>query len=71
MHHAEAHELGLLEARNHPQHAGLLAPLDLRLESDEAEVIGGQIVLPKLHDRVRRAVGARIDQADRLHRTEA
>ena len=70
MHHPEAHELGVLEAGDHPQHARLLAPLQLRLEPDQAEVIAGQVVLAQLHDRVRRAPGARIDEADRLHRTE-
>ena len=71
MHHAEADELRVLEARNHRQHARLLAPLQLRLEADEAEVIAGEVVLPQLHDGVRRAAGARIDEADRLHRAEA
>ena len=71
MHHAEAHELCLLEARNQPQHARLSAPFDLRLEADEAEVIAGEIVLPQLHGGVGLPSGARIDQPDRLHRTEA
>ena len=70
MHHAEADELGVLEAGNHRQHARLLAPLQLRLEADQAEVVAGEVVLPQLHDGVRRAAGARIDQADRLHRAE-
>ena len=55
MHHAEAHELGVLEARDHPQHARLIAPLDLRLEPDQAVVIAGERVLPQLHHRVRQA----------------
>ena len=38
---------------NQPQHARLIAPLDLRLEPDEAEVIAGQVVLPQLHGGVR------------------
>ena len=54
VHHAEADELRLLEARNQPQHARLLAPLQLRLKADEAEVIAGEVVLPQLHDGVRR-----------------
>jgi hypothetical protein len=61
--HAEAHELRLFEARNQPQHAGLIAPFDLRLESHQAEVIAGQRVLPQLHDGVRRPSGLRILQA--------
>ena len=60
MDHAEPHELGVLEPGNQPQHARLLAPLHLRLEPDEAEVVAGEVVLPQLHDRVRLAPGARI-----------
>ena len=70
MHHAEADELRVLESGNEAQHARLLAPLDLCLEADEAEMIRGQIVLPQLHDRVRLAARARIDQTYRLHRSE-
>ena len=70
MHHAEADELGLLQPGDHPKHARLIAPFDLRLEPDEAEVIARQIVLPQLHGGVRLAAGARIDQPDRLHRPE-
>ena len=70
MDHAEAHELGLLEPGNQLQHARLLAPLHLRLESHQAEVIAGEVVLPELHDRVGLAAGARIGEADRLHRAE-
>ncbi len=68
--HAEAHELGLLEPRDHPQHSRLLAPLQLRLESDEAVVIAGEVVLPQLHRGIRLPPGSRIRQPDRLHRTE-
>ena len=60
MDHAEAHELGVLEPGNQPQHARLLAPLHLRLEADQAEVIAGEVVLPQLHDGVGLAAGARI-----------
>ena len=56
MHHAEAHELGILEPGNHPQHARLIAPFDLRLEADQAVVIAGERVLPQLHHRIRAAV---------------
>jgi hypothetical protein len=55
VHHPEADELGLLEPGNQPQHARLLAPFDLRLKADQAEVIAGEIVLPQLHGRVRLA----------------
>ena len=71
MHHPEADELGLLEAGNQPQHARLIAPFDLRLEADQAEVIAGQIVLPELNGGIRLAARPRIDQADRLHRPES
>ena len=70
MHHAEPDELGVLEPGNQPQHALLLAPLQLRLEAHQAVVIAGQVVLPQLHGCVRRAARARIDEADRLHRPE-
>ena len=33
VHHPEPHELGLLESRNQPQHARLLAPFELRLKA--------------------------------------
>ena len=71
MDHAVAHELGLLEARNHPQHSRLLSPLQLRLESDEAVVIAGKVVLAQLHGGVRLPPGSRILQPHRLHRPEA
>ena len=71
MHHAEADELGVLEARDQRQHARLLAPFQLRLEADQAEVVAGEVVLAQLHRRVGRTPGARVDQADRLHRAEA
>src|SRR5437016_9607140 len=70
MHHPETHELGVLEAGNQPQHARLIAPLDLRLEADEAEMIAGEIVLTQLHAGVRLAAGARVDEPYRFHRTE-
>ena len=70
MHHAEADDLRVLEPRHQLQHARLLAPLQLRLEADQAEVIAGQRVLPQLHGCVRHAPGPRIDEADRLHRAE-
>ena len=52
MDHAEPDEFGLLEPGNQPQHARLLAPFQLRLEADQAEVIAGEVVLPELHDGV-------------------
>ena len=71
MNHAEPDELGVLEARNEAQHSRLLTPLQLRLESDEAEVIAGQVVLTELDDGIRLAARARIGKPHRLHRPEA
>ena len=48
MHHAEANELGVLEPRNHPQHARLVTPFDLRLEADQA-VVDAAAGLPGQH----------------------
>ena len=52
-----ADEFGALEARDHAQHTGLFAPFELRLESDEAEVVGRKVVLPQLHRGIRGAAG--------------
>ncbi len=70
MDHSEPHELGLFESGHEPQDARLLAPLELRLEADQAVVIAREVVLAQLHGGVRLAAGARIDEADRLHRAE-
>jgi hypothetical protein len=70
MHHAEADEFGVLETRDHLQHARLVAPFDLRLEADQAVVIAGERVLPQLDHGVGQAAGPRILQADRLHGPE-
>jgi len=71
MHHAKAHELRLLEPRDHAEHARLIAPLDLRLKSHQREVIAGKVVLTQLRGRIGESSGARIDETDRFHRTEA
>ena len=47
----EADEAGVLQARDHPQHALLLAPLHARLEADQVELALGQVLLPELHHR--------------------
>src|SRR4051812_37489207 len=70
MHHAEADELRVLETRHQLQHARLLAPFQLRLKADEAEVIAGERVLPKLYGGVGHAAGARVNETHRLHRTK-
>src|SRR6185503_19138457 len=71
MHHAEPDELGLFESRNQPQHARLLAPFDLGLKADEAEMIACEVVLPELHGGVRFATAPRVDEADGFHRAES
>ena len=71
MDHAEADELGVLEARNETQDARLIAPFDLGLKPHEAVVIPGQIVLPQLHRGIGLPACPRIDETDRFHRPEA
>ena len=51
--------------------ARLLAVLQLGLEADDVPQRAERIVLAQLHDRVRPPAGARVAQADRLHRPEA
>ena len=70
MHHAESHELGLLQPGNHSKHARLLTPLELCLETHEAVVIAREVVLAELHRGIRRTACTRIHQPDRLHRPE-
>ena len=68
---AEAEKLGLLQARNHAQDAGLLAELQMVLKADQVEAIGAQIFLAELHSGLGAAAGARIDQSHGLHGAEA
>src|SRR5207248_716470 len=70
MHHAEADELSLLEPGNQTEDTCLIAPFDLRLESDEAEMVAREVVLTQLHGGVWLATRAWIDEADRFHRPE-
>ena len=70
MDHAHAHELRAAQARDHAQHALLLAPLELRLEAHHREMAGGQVVLAELHHREGPPAGARVHQSDRLHGPE-
>ena len=60
----------MFQSGNQTEHALLLAPLQLRLEADQAVVIAGDVVLAQLHHRVRLPSRVRIDEPDRLHRTE-
>ena len=68
---AEAQELRVLESGDDPEHALLLGIAKARLEADEIPHAAGAILHAQLHDGVRLAAGARIDEADRLHRPEA
>ena len=54
-----------------PEHALLLGNPEPRLEADQVPHLARPVLPPELHHRVRLAAGARIGQADRLHRAEA
>src|SRR5215831_10951805 len=68
---AVAQETGIFEAGNKPQHACLLAELQVILEADKVVGVGAQIFLAELHDGKGHLAGFRISQPDRLHRSEA
>ena len=68
---AEPRELGVLQAGDRAEDARLLAVLQLGLEADHVAERAQRIVLAQLHDGVGPAAGARVGQADRLHRAEA
>ena len=76
VHHPEAHEFGVLQAGDHPQHAFLLAPLEVGLEAHQVPEAAVFVFLAQLHHRIG-ALGAahiavvhiapaRIPEADRL-----
>ena len=71
MHLPEAQELGVLESRDHPQHALLLAEAHVILESHQVEAARARVFAAKLHHGIGPAAGARIGQSHRLHRPEA
>ena len=52
MHHAKAHELGVLQARDQPQHPLLLAPLEVGLEAHQVPEPAVLVFLAQLHHRV-------------------
>ena len=68
---AQPRELGILEAGNGAEDPHLLGVLQLGLEADDVPQRAERIVLAQLDDRVRPAAGARIVEADRLHRAVA
>ena len=68
---AQAGEGRLLEARDGPEDADLLGMLQLRLEAHHVEERAQRVVLPELHDRPGPPAGARVGEADGLHRAEA
>ena len=71
MHLPEAQELGVLQSRDHPQHALLFAEAHVILESHQVEAARARVFAAKLHHGVGPAAGARIGQSHRLHRPEA
>ena len=71
MHNAEAHELSLLQAGNHAEYAALLRPFQMRLEADDVVQRCSSIVLTELHYCIGLLAVTRINQADRLQRSEA
>src|SRR3546814_2627519 len=68
---AEARELGVFQAGNGAEDAGLLAVLQLGLEADDVVERAERIVLAELHHGVGPLVAVRVVQADRLHRAVA
>ena len=71
MHDAVAEEVGVLEARNHAEHAALLRPGEVRLEAHEVigRVVG--VLGAELHHRPRTPARARVDETNGLHGPEA
>ena len=68
---AQPRELGILQARDGAEQADLLGMLQLGLEADDVPQRAAGIVLAQLDDGIGPAAGARIVEADRLHRAEA
>src|SRR5208337_3720906 len=64
-------ELRILEAGDEPKNVRLLTVLEVVLEADQVVGVRAQVLLAQLHHSVRYVPGARIAQADRLHRSEA
>ena len=71
VHDAHAGEVGAFEARDSPEYAPLLAPLQARLEADDVVEAALGVVLPELHDGVGDLTGSRVGEADGLHGPEA
>ena len=67
----EAEELGVLQAGNEAQDAGLFAELHVVLKTDQIEALGAQILLAKLHDGPGTASGAWVLEAHGFHGAEA
>ena len=70
VHLAEADKLGARQARDHPQHALLVAPFDVGLEADQVVEGACDVVLAELHHGERTPAGAGIAQTYRRHRSE-
>ena len=52
VHHPEAHEFGLLQARDQPQHPLLLPPFEVGLESHQVPELAVLVFLAQLHHRI-------------------
>ena len=63
VHHPESHKLRVAETGNHTEDARLLAPLQLRLEPHETEMVASQRVLSELDNSVRLTLIAGVGQA--------
>src|SRR5215212_926849 len=70
MHDTHAGEVGVLEARDSPEYAPLLAPLQARLEANVVVEAALGVVLPQLHDGVGNLAGSGVREADGLHGPE-
>ena len=60
---AVAEEVGVLEAGDQAEDAGLLAELHVVLEADEVEALGAEILLAKLDAGLGPAAGPRVVEA--------
>ena len=64
-------ELGVLQTRDHAQHASLFGEAHVILKSHQIVAAAPQVFLTKLHRRVWPSSGLRVGQANRFHGPEA
>ncbi len=67
MHLAQAHKLGVGQARDQPQHLFLRPPLDVGLKAHHVVERAGDVVLAQLHRGIRPPARTRVAQTDRAH----